>query len=173
VNPFAPYMAWIKAGAASMIVGGIWLTGFNMGRRLGVHQVETIKTQNAVERSESTARLLELTNKQRAKEQQWANDYATIAAGFEDKKAQIADETKTTLLADIRAGRVRVRFAGCTGVPASAQAAASSSLDHGEADVRSADPLDLAVARTIAIAQQADAQVAACQQAHKAVRGQQ
>lgn len=171
MNPLAPYMLWIKAGAAIALVLAIWFHGRSNGKDAGEREVANLQAEYAQASAESAARLAYLSEQARVKEQQWSKDLAIIAAKLEDDKKRVADETKQSVLADIRAGRLRVRLPICPGVSATPQDSTGSGVDHGQAGSREEDAFALAVAESIGIAAEADARLAACQAAHTAIRG--
>ena len=107
----------------------------------------------------------------RATEIRQAEEIASIAAQFEEDKNRAIQETRDTVLADLRSGKLRLRIPS-GGCPArSGQATAPASLSDGQADVWGEDQIHLAVADSIALADEADAHVKACQSVIQTYRG--
>jgi hypothetical protein len=159
-------MLWIKAGAAIALVLAIWFHGRSNGKEAGEREVASLQAEYAQAKAESAARLAYLSEQARVKEQQWSEDLAIIAAKLEDDKQRVADETKQSVLADIRNGRLRVRLPSCSGVSAASQDSTGPGVDHGQAG----SGAEIAAA-AIGIGAEADARLAACQAAHTAIRG--
>lgn len=100
-----------------------------------------------------------------------AEQMAAIGAKHEEEKARAIQETRDSVLAELRSGKLRLRipFGGC---PArSGQATASAGIGDDAAEVSGAYGIDLAVADSIALAAEADAYVKACQATITAYRG--
>ena len=98
----------------------------------------------------------------RATEIRQAEEIASIAAQFEEEKNRAIQETRNTVLADLRSGKLRLRIPS-GGCPArSGQATAPTGIGDGAASLRGEDEGYLAVADSIALAAEADAHVKAC-----------
>lgn len=154
----AAFLRWIPYILAVVALFGI---GYYQGSRNGAAKVSECRADHAAylaKVAEDNATMVALYRK---KEQAVAEDFAMIAAEHQDKLAEVTREAKESVLADVRAGRVRVRIASCPRVPAASEAASGPSVDHGEA-VGGDQAADLA-AGAIAIGAEADAQLAACQ----------
>lgn len=108
----------------------------------------------------------------RAAEKRQADEIADIAAQFEDDKNRAIQETRDTVLADLRSGKLRLRIpsGGCPARPG--EATAPAGLSDGKADVWGEDEGHLAqVADSIALSDEADAYAKACQATITAYRG--
>lgn len=151
-------LRWLPYVAAIVALFGF---GYYQGSRNGAVNVAQCEASHAAYVAKVQADATASSELARKQEQQWSEDLAMAAAKFEDEKARVVHETEASVLADVRAGRVRVRFPVCPRVPATAEAAASIAGDHGEA-VGGNEAADLA-AGAIAIGAEADAQLAACQ----------
>lgn len=170
-TPLTPYLVWIKIGLVVALGAGMWLHGYSAGKKEGRERVADMEAKHAQQQAEAAALYAQQVQANRKQESDWQQVMAEIATKFEQDKTRIADETQASVLADIRAGRVRVRFPTCPGVPASAGASAGTRVDHDAADVRPEDALHLAVAQSIELADRADLDIETCQAAHRAVRG--
>ena len=107
----------------------------------------------------------------RATEVRQAEEIASIAAQFEEDKNRAIQETRDTVLADLRSGKLRLRIPS-GGCPArSGQATAPAGLSDDAAEVWGKDAYRVAVADSIAIADEADAHVKACQAVITTYRG--
>jgi hypothetical protein len=107
----------------------------------------------------------------RAAEIRQAEEIASIAAQFDEEKNRAIQETRDTVLADLRSGKLRLRIPS-GGCPArSGQATAPAGIGDDAAEVWGEDSLHLAVADSIAIADEADAHVKACQRVIQTYRG--
>lgn len=120
-------------------------------------------------RAEYEATLAEANAANRAEEDRQAEEIASIAAQFEEEKSRAIEETRNTVLADLRSGKLRLRIPGCAA--RASQAPASPGVSDGGADVWGEDAYNLAVADSIALADEADAHVRACQATINAYRG--
>lgn len=125
---------------------------------------ETLVREEYAARDAAAADALAKVNaKNRQVEVRMAERLAAIAAKHEEDKARAIQETRDTVLADLRAGRLQLRIPQRGNSARSGQAASPASLGDGEAAVRGEDALNLAVADSIALAAEADAHVTACQ----------
>lgn len=115
------------------------------------------------EKAETQAAIAAQNQRNRQAEQQMSEDLAAAAAKFEDEKARAIQDTRDSVLADLRNGTLKLRVPRCANPAPAGQAASTAGLGDGEAGVRGEDALDLAVAGSIAIGTEADAHVRACQ----------
>lgn len=178
MNPLGQYATLAKWLAIGALLVGVWFNGHGSGVRAGKVAVADCKAAHAAyiaEVQQAKAVASELARKQ---EQQWSEDLAMISAKFEDDKVRVSRETKDSVLADIRDGRLRVRYPGCPRVPTAIEAAAGPGVDHGSADRGAADAGDLVgayesrVAEQITVSRMSDLRLAECQAAMQAERKQ-
>lgn len=157
--PITPGM--LRIGAWVLVALSLFGFGYYQGSRNGAVKVSQCEASHATyvaKVAEDNAAIAALYWK---KEQAVADDFAKIAAQNADKLAEVSRETKESVLADVRAGRVRVRLPSCPRVPASSETADGAVVDHGEAD--SGDEATRIVAGAIGIGAEADARLQACQ----------
>lgn len=101
--------------------------------------------------------------KNREIERKAAEQVALAAAKYEQEKTHAIQDARAALLADLHAGRVRLRFDACPRPAGPGRAPAGSGAADAEAELRGEDPLGVAVADSIAIADEADAHIEALQ----------
>ncbi len=147
------YLLAAKWGAAALLLGGAFWFGLWVGGTSGRIEVADLKADQATKLAEAVAKAAE-------KERELSATVAEIAVKYEAERANVAERTRAGVLADIRAGRVRVRGACPAGVP---EAPAAS----GERDAGAAGGDEIA-ATAIGIGAEADAQLRACQDALRA-----
>lgn len=169
-------MTWIAIRA---MLGGVW--GFLRSVPWPVYAFVAVvlaalwygenraDAREAEVRAEYEATLAEANAANRAEEVRQAEEIASIAAQFEEEKSRAIEETRNTVLADLRSGKLRLRIPGCAA--RTSQAPASPGSSDGRADVWREDAYNLAVADSIAIADEADAHVKACQAVIRTYRG--
>lgn len=123
---------------------------------------EEVQARWDAERAEVKA-LVEAKDKQyREAEKKAAERIAEIAARYEQEKVNAAEEARQSVLADVRAGRVGVRFRACPTAEAPATPEAPRGADGGTA-VPEQDAFHLAIADSIALGAACDAQVTGLQ----------
>lgn len=147
------YLLAAKWGAAALLLGGMFAFGYRLGGSHGRVEVAELKAAHAEAIAKSVAKAAE-------KERELSATVADIAVKYEAERANVAERTRASVLADIRSGRVRVRGACPAGVP---EAPAAS----GERDAGAAGGDEIA-ATAIGIGAEADAQLRACQDALRA-----
>lgn len=158
-----PWQAW----AFAVVVALAWLYG---ERRADWRETEVREEYN-IRDAAAAGKLAEINAANRATEIRQAEEIASIAAQFEEQKNRAIQETRNSVLADLRSGKLRLRIPS-GGCPArSGQAAAPAGLSDDAAEVWGEDAYRVAVADSIAIADEADAHVKACQAVVKSYRG--
>ena len=170
-------LLWFQSAAAKLVAVAviglcIWFHGYGQGRHSGDLRVARIRAETSQWQAQVALETAKLSDKIRRQEQATADAVAEVAARYEDERYAIEQRTRDAVLADLRAGRIRLRVpAGCP-VSAPGPPAGSSSVGDGEAEHRDEGAGDLAgrVADTIAVARAADAQLAACQSTLRAER---
>ncbi len=178
MNPLGQYATLAKWLAIGALLVGVWFNGHGSGERAGKVAVAECKASHAAYVAEAQQAKAAASELARRKEQQWSEDLAMISAKFEDDKARVSRETKDSVLADIRDGRLRLRYPGCPRVPAASEASSGSGVDHGSAGRGAADAGDLAgayesrVAEQISVSRMSDLRLAECQSAMQAERKQ-
>ncbi len=158
-----PWQVW----AFAIVVGLAWLHG---EIRADTREAEVREEYNLRDAA-AADKLAKANSANRATEVRQAEEIASIAAQFEEDKNRAIQETRDTVLTDLRAGRLQLRVPRCANPARSGQAAAPTGLGDGSASIRGEDALDLAVADSIALAAEADAHVNACQAVIRAYRG--
>lgn len=132
---------------------------------------ESVREEYNVRDAAAAGELAKANAANRAKEIRQAEEIASIAAQFEEDKRRAIEDTHNIVLADLRSGKLRLRIPS-GGCPArSGQATASAGLSDGAAEVWGEDALSVVVADSIAIADEADAHVKACQAVIRAYKG--
>lgn len=158
-----PWQVW----AFAAVVGLALLYGENRADA----REELVREEYNIRDAAAADELAKANAANRATEIRQAEEIASIAAQFEEAKAHAIQETRNTVLADLRSGKLRLRIPP-SGCPArSGQATASSGLSDDAAEVWGEDAYRVAVADSIAIADEADAHVKACQATITAYRG--
>lgn len=161
----APYLLWIKLAACLALVGFGWWLGSRS--EAASHAKTKAEHAQVMQRIAEQARDVAEKTRQaesavRIQEHEMADEIAAIANAFEEDRHAIETNTRSAVLADLRAGRVQLRNppARCP-VPAAAQAPAAAS----RSDVETVDGDEAArvAADVIGIGAEADAQLAACQ----------
>jgi hypothetical protein len=150
-----PRQYWLAAkwGAAALLLGGTFVFGYRTGGSHGRIALAELRAEHAEANQRAVAKAAE-------QERQQAKTIAAIADKYEVERAEVAERTRAGVLADIRAGRVRVRGA----CPAAVSETGTAS---GERDGDPADRGEIA-ASAIGIGAEADAQLRACQDALRA-----
>lgn len=154
--PITPGM--LRIGAYALLGIGLLGVGYYQGSRNGAAKVAECRADHSTYLAKVAEDNVTLAALYRKKEQAVAEDFAMIAAEHQDKLAEVARETKESVLADIRAGRVRVRYPACPRVPAASEAASGSGVDHGATD--SGEGIAVAA---IGVGAKSDERLAACQ----------
>ncbi len=132
---------------------------------------ESVRAEYTKRDAASAGELAKANAANRATEIRQAEEIASIAAQFEEDKNRAIQETRDTVLADLRSGKLRLRIPS-GGCPArSGQATTFAGIGDGQADVWGEDAYRVAVADSIAIADEADAHVKACQSVVNTYRG--
>lgn len=162
----APWRPWAMVAACLALVGlGWWL-----GSRSEASDHAQTKAEHAqvLQRIAEQARDVAEKTRQaeadiRIQEHQMAEEVAAIATAYEDERNAIETNTRAAVLADLRAGRVRLRNDTATrcAVPDTAQAPAAAGRSDGQAV--DGDEAARVAADAIGIGAEADAQLAACQ----------
>ena len=150
-----PPQYWLAAkwGAAALLLAGTFVFGYRTGSSHSRIALAELRAEHSEAMQKAVAKAAEQERKQ-------AGEIAAIADKYEVERAEVAERTRAGVLADIRAGRVRVRGACPAAVP---QAGAAS----GERDAAPAGGNEIA-ATAIGIGAEADAQLRACQDALRA-----
>lgn len=119
----------------------------------------------------AAAKLSAINAANRATEKRQADEIAGIAAQFEEDKRRAIQDTRDSVLADLRSGKLRLRLpsGGCPARPG--QAAVPAGIGDDTSEVWGEDAYRVAVADSIALADEADAHVKACQATVNAYRG--
>ena len=132
---------------------------------------ESVRAEYTKRDAAAAGELAKANAANRATEIRQAEEIASIAAQFEEAKNHAIQETRDTVLADLRSGKLRLRIPGCGNPARFGQATAPAGNGDGQADVWGEDQIHLAVADSIAIADEADAHVKACQAVVNSYRG--
>lgn len=161
--PLAQYAGVAKLIGAGLILVVVWFHGYGKGNDAGEVAAAKAASQHSSEMRAIAERAREAEAVIRVREHQMADEVAAIANAYEEDRRAIEAKTRDAVLADLRAGRIRLRndaAARCP-VPAAAQASAAPGVDH----VAAADGGEAArvAADAIGIGAEADAQLAACQ----------
>lgn len=163
--PLGPYASLIKWGAAVLIVIGVWFHGHSKGNDSGEVEVAQLKAKHAEVLRGIADEARVVADKVRMREHEVSKDIAAIATYYEDREHEIRQNYKAAVLADVRAGRIRLRpFASQASATANATSAAACQCDvQAASGSQDAGSLVGRVAESIAIAAEADAQLSACQ----------
>lgn len=132
---------------------------------------ESVREEYNLRDAAAAGKLAAINAANRATEVRQAEEIASIAAQFEEDKNRAIQETRNTVLADLRSGKLRLRIPGCGNPARPGQATASAGLSDGQAEVWGEDAYRVAVADSIALADEADAHVKACQAVLTTYRG--
>jgi len=157
---------WVIQGLAGLLlIIGAWFHGHANGAASGEARAERLRADLAKERADAAVQSARLAIEVRRREHDVADAVAEVSARYEDDRRNAETSIRDAVLADVRAGRVRLRQSAACAVPAADASASGASVSDGAATGRAEDPVDLArqVADTIAAAAAADAQLAACQ----------
>ena len=132
---------------------------------------ESVREEYNVRDAAAADKLAKDNAANRATEIRQAEEIASIAAQFEEDKNRAIQETRDTVLADLRSGKLRLRIPS-GGCPArSGEATPAAGIGDDAAEVWGEDAYRVAVADSIAIADEADAHVKACQAVITTYRG--
>lgn len=178
-----PYWLMLKAafgGALKVIksiplpvwlfIGGVCLALLYGENRADARE-ESVRAEYNKRDAAAAGKLAAINAANRATEKRQADEIAGIAAKFEEDKRRAIQDTRDSVLADLRSGKLRLRIPS-GGCPArSGEATAPASIGDDAAEVWGEDQIHLAVADSIAIADEADAHVKACQATVNAYRG--
>jgi len=150
-----PWQVW-AAIALVLVLLGTYYAGKSDGRE---------EVQAAWDESVAKGRAIVAAKnaENREIERKAAEQVALAAAKFEQEKTHAIQDARAALLADLRAGRVRLRVDACPRPAGPGAAPAGPGAADAEAELRGADPLGVAVADSIAIADEADAHIEALQ----------
>jgi hypothetical protein len=160
MTPYLPALKWLGVG---VLIVGVWFHGYSKGNDAGEVEVAKLTAKHAETMRSIEEEFRRLEAEARIKEHQMADELAKIAAAYEDDKHEIAQSTRNAVLADLRAGRIRLRQPTQT-VPATDQSPAAAGQCDGQAASGSQAEGDLVrAADIIAIGAESDAQLAACQ----------
>lgn len=145
-----------------LFIGGVCLALLYGENRADAREAK-VRTEYNVRDAAAADELAKANAANRATEIRQAEEIASIAAQFEEAKNHAIQETRNTVLADLRSGKLRLRIpsGGCPARPD--EATASAGLSDDAAEVWGEDAYRVAVADSIAIADEADAHVKACQ----------
>ena len=158
-----PWPVWAFIGA---VVAAMWY-----GEQRADAREESVREEYNIRDAAAAGNLAAINAAHRATEKRQADEIAGIAAQFEEDKRRAIQDTRNSVLADLRSGKLRLRIQS-GGCPArSGQATASAGLSDDAAEVWGEDAYRVAVADSIAIADEADAHVKACQAVITAYRG--
>ena len=153
-----------------LFIGGVCLALLYGENRADAREAK-VRTEYNIRDAAAADELAKANAANRAEEKRQADEIADIAAQFEEAKSRAIQDTRNAVLADLRSGKLRLRIPS-GGCPArSGQAAAPAGLSDDAADVWGEDALNLAVADSIALADEADAHVKACQRVITIYRG--
>lgn len=150
-----PWQVW-AAIAVLLAAWALWAGGKSSGRA----EVQADWDAAVAKGREIVA---EKNRRNRELERKAAEQVALAAAKFEQEKTHAIQDARAALLADLRAGRVRLRVEACPRPAGPGATAGATGTADAEADLRGADPLAVAVADSIAIADEADAHIEALQ----------
>ena len=159
MNPLTQYAGMIKLIGGLAMVLVIWFHGYSKGNDAVEVAVSDIKAKHA----EVLQGIAEKTSIAYAaaleRDRAIADEVAKAAADYEDQRNAIAKTTRDAVLADLRAGRVQLRYpATRCPVPATGAPAAPAFIGDDQAD----SGIEVAAA-AVGIGAEADAQLAACQ----------
>lgn len=166
-----PYASLIKWGLVAGVAIGVWFHGYSEGNDSGEVEVAQLKAKHAQVLLDIADEAREVANEVRMREQVVAQDIAAIATAYEDKRNEAVKQARDSVLADVRAGRIRLRpFPGQASPPAVATSAAACQCD-GQAAGSGENPPDMVprwwveerAAESEAVGAEADAQLSACQ----------
>ena len=150
-----PLPVWLFIGGACL---ALWY-----GEQRADAREESVRAEYNKRDAAAADELAKANAANRATEVRQAEEIASIAAQFEEAKARAIQDTRDTVLADLRSGKLRLRIPS-GGCPArSGQTTAPAGLSDDAAEVWGEDAYRVAVADSIAIADEADAHVKACQ----------
>ncbi len=137
----------------------IWFHGAGWGEKRKAIELAEVKAQHAQTLQDIAGKAAKAYEKALQRERAIADVVAEAEAVYEDKRYEIAQTARDSVLADIRAGRLRVRNdqARCP-VPAAGQTAATAGERDGQADSGGQT-----AAAAVGIGAEADAQLEACQ----------
>ena len=158
-----PLPVWLFIGGACL---ALWY-----GEQRADAREESVRAEYNKRDAAAADELAKANAANRATEIRQAEEIASIAAQFEEDKNRAIQETRDTVLADLRSGKLRLRIPWCGNPARSGQATAPAGLSDGQADVWGEDQIHLAVADSIALADEADAHVKACQAVITTYRG--
>lgn len=154
----APILRWLLTTQrgrylllATLVLGAAWWqweARFSAGYAAAVADQARAADRTRADASERARRL----------EQQHAEDMAAIATRYEQEKRDATQAAYDRALADVRAGRVRLREHWRCPVPAAATPGAPAGERDDAAGLR-----EQAAARVVRIGAEADAQLRACQ----------
>lgn len=158
-----PFPVWL-------FIGGVCLALLHGENRADARE-ESVREYYRIRDEGAAADLAKANAANRATEIRQAEEIASIAAQFEEDKRRAIEDTHNIVLADLRSGKLRLRIPS-GGCPArSGQATAPAGLSDDAAEVWGEDAYRVAVADSIAIADEADAHVKACQKVIQTYRG--
>jgi len=154
-DPIRPYLSLIRVGLWCLLAGGVFVAGCQHGK--SSQEAERAKVQ--AQYDAYVAKMVALTNQvaiatERARQEYHAKS-AEAARNYEDGRKS-AEQHETTLVADLRAGNVRLRseWAACMSAPAKGQTGPAVAGNDAAAPV----PPE-AVARVLRVGDDADLQV--------------
>lgn len=154
-----PWQVWLAIGLA-VALAGFGYACYDAGQTDGRAEIQT-KWDDAVAKGREI--VAEKNRRNRELERRAADQVALAAAKFEQEKTHAIQRARDALLADLRTGRVGLRVEACRRPAGPGTAADGAGAADGKAGLRGADPLAVAVADSIAIADEADAHIEALQ----------
>ncbi|XQA74609.1 hypothetical protein ACM9XA_03465 [Xanthomonas sacchari] len=150
-----PYALLLKVGGGVAAAAGLFFWGRHEGVDSQVGKTEAVQARYDAYVSKMVALTKQVADATQRARQEYNAKSAEAARNYEDGRKS-AEEHQTTLVADLRAGNVRLRseWAACMSAPAKGQAGSAVAGNDAAAPV-SPD----AVARVIRVGEDADNQV--------------
>ena len=158
LGPLAPYANAIKYGAIAIAIGYFGISCVGYGKRAGAIEVAQLKAEHAEYKAKLENERSVMLETYRNKEAEAAQAMATLDAYWLAKVEDAKNEASNAVIADVRAGRLRLRYPTCPKLPATAKTPASPSVDTGETD--SGEAIAGAI---VGIGRESDTRLEACQ----------
>lgn len=159
----APYLVWLRLA--------LWIGLVGFGFWWGSRSEAADHAQTKAKHAQTLANIAKLTQEAAEKAQQAvdarADELAEIARDHEDERTRIANETRNRVLADIKSGKLRIGPRATAEAAKAAAPAGQCDAGAGLLETVLAD-MELRVAESAAVVEQADEHVRACQAAVRA-----
>ncbi|KAB7765390.1 hypothetical protein [Xanthomonas sp. LMG 12461] len=155
-DPIRPYLALIRVGLYVAVAGTLFIGGCQHGKSSQEAKTAEVRGQFDAYKAKMVALTQQVAESAERARQEYESKSAEAARNYADGRKS-AEEHQTTLVADLRAGNVRLRseWAACMSAPGKGQAGSAVAGNDAIAPV-SPD----AVARVIRVGEDADNQVA-------------